>query len=256
MPDWSAKQYLKFADERTRAARDLLAQVRLDNPRLIYDLGCGPGNSTELLVTAYPDAEIVGVDSSPNMLATARASLADLRFVEGDLSVWRPDRRADLLFANAIFQWVPNHLSVLRDLADDLSVGGALAVQMPNNFKELSHALMRETAAEGPWKGKLADALAARDVLPSPKAYYDVLKPAVKRVDIWETSYCHPLNGPGAIVEWLKGSGLRPFLDPLSEGEKTKFLEIYEQQLAIAYPAAIDGKSLLRFPRLFIIAQR
>src|SRR5690242_5338598 len=110
MSDWSAKQYLKFADERTRAARDLLAQVRLADPRLIYDLGCGPGNSTALLAEAYPDAEIIGVDSSPNMLETARTNLPRLQFVEGNLTIWRPDRRADLIFANAVFHWIPNHV--------------------------------------------------------------------------------------------------------------------------------------------------
>jgi trans-aconitate 2-methyltransferase len=256
MSDWSAKQYLKFADERTRAARDLLAQVPLSDPQLVFDLGCGPGNSTALLAEAYPYAEIIGVDNSPDMLATARATLPDRQFIEGDLSIWRTDRRADLIFANAVFQWVPGHVGVLREFVEDLKEGGVLAVQMPNNLDEPSHLLMRETAGEGPWKTKLADASAARDMLPPARAYYDALKPVAKRVDIWETAYYHPLDGAPAILEWLKGTGLRPFIDPLEAKEKANFLARYEEKIAIAYPRAADGKSLLRFPRLFIVAQR
>jgi len=256
LSDWSARQYLKFADERTRAARDLLARVHLDKPRLVYDLGCGPGNSTELLVAAYPDAEIIGVDSSPDMLATARKALPGHQFIEADLSVWRPDRSADLLFANAVFQWVPNHVTGLRELAERLGESGVIAVQMPNNLMEPSHAFMRETASEEPWRKKLKNALAARDALPPASVYYDALKSVAKRVDIWETAYYHPLDGASAIVEWLKGSGLRPFLDPLSEEERAAFLKRYEGRIATAYPAARDGKSLLRFPRLFIVARR
>lgn len=256
MSDWSAKQYLKFADERTRAARDLLAQVPLSDPQLIYDVGCGPGNSTALLAAAYPKAEIIGVDNSPDMLATARTALKDRQFIEGDLSIWRTDRRADLVFANAVFQWVPGHVGVLREFVEDLKEGGVLAVQMPHNLGEPSHLLMRETAEEGPWRAKLVDASQARDLLPPARIYYEALKPVAKRVDIWETAYYHPLDGAPAIMEWLKGTGLRPFLDPLDANEKTAFLALYEKKIAAAYPQAGDGKSLLRFPRLFIVAQR
>jgi trans-aconitate 2-methyltransferase len=256
LSDWSARQYLKFADERTRAARDLLAQVPLAEPRLIYDLGCGPGNSTALLAEAYPDAEIIGVDNSHDMLSAARAALPDRQFIEGDLSIWRTDRRADLVFANAVFQWVPGHVGVLREFVEDMKEGGVLAVQMPYNLDQPSHVLMRETAAEGAWKTKLADAAKARDILPSAMAYYETLKPVATRMDIWETDYYHPLDGAPAIMEWLKGTGLRPFLDPLDAGEKAAFLSVYEKKIAAAYPRAGDGKSLLRFPRLFIVAQR
>jgi trans-aconitate 2-methyltransferase len=151
---------------------------------------------------------------------------------------------------------VPGHVGVLREFVEDLSHGGVLAVQMPHNLGEPSHLLMRETAAEGPWKSKLVDAAQARDILPPATAYYDALKPVAKRVDIWETAYYHPLDGAPAIREWLKGTGLRPFLDPLDPSEKAAFLKLYEKKIAAAYPGAGDGKSLLRFPRLFIVAQR
>src|SRR5690349_17083690 len=120
MADWSSTQYLKFADERTRAARDLLAQVPLRAARLVYDLGCGPGNSTELLIERYPEARIVGVDSSPDMMAKARQSCPQAHFIAGDLATWQPPEEADLLFANAVFQWVPGHLRVLRRLTATL----------------------------------------------------------------------------------------------------------------------------------------
>lgn len=256
MTDWSPSQYLKFADERTRAARDLLAQVPLDSARHVYDLGCGPGNSTELLVRRFPDAEVVGIDTSKAMLGAARKVLPGCRFETGDLADWNPGHKADLLFGNAVFQWVPDHRSVLKRLLSDLADGGVLAVQMPDNVDEPSHALMRETARDGRWAEKLAPAAGARDMLAPTSAYYDLLKPHAARVDIWHTHYNHPLDGPHGVVEWLRSTGLRPFLEPLSSAERDEFLACYQERIAEAYPPRNDGKVLLRFPRLFIVAVR
>lgn len=253
MADWSAAQYLKFADERTRAARDLLAQVPLATPRLAYDLGCGPGNSTELLIGRYPKARVIGVDSSPDMLAKARQSYPQAEFIEGDLASWQPPEQPDLLFANAVFQWVPDHLFVLRRLLDALQKGGVLAVQMPDNLDEPSHVAMRETAAAGPWAPKFAKPVRVRAGLPLPAGYYDALKPAATHVDIWHTIYNHPLDGPDGIVEWVKGTGLRPYIDPLTADERQAYLAQYRERIAEDYPLAADGKILLRFPRLFIV---
>ncbi len=253
MADWSSTQYLKFADERTRAARDLLAQVPLKTPRLAFDLGCGPGNSTELLIQRYPEARIVGVNSSPDMLAKARQSCAYADFIEGDLASWQPPEEPDLLFANAVFQWVPNYLRVLSRLIAALPNGGVLAVQMPDNHDEPSHVAMRETAAEGPWAEKLKKLGRVRDRLPAPATYYGALKPEVARVDIWHTIYNHPLDGADGIVEWVKGTGLRPYLDPLDAEERRAYLAQYRARITKAYPTASDGKALLRFPRLFIV---
>ncbi|HTN96546.1 MAG TPA: trans-aconitate 2-methyltransferase [Nordella sp.] len=251
MADWSPTQYLKFADERTRAARDLLAQVPLERARSVYDLGCGPGNSTALLIERFPDARITGVDSSPGMLAEARQAYPQVRFVEGDLSNWRPEEGADLLFANALFQWVPDHLKVLQRLLMVLPKDGVLAVQMPDNLDEPSHVAMRETAVSGPWAGKLEEV--GREHLPAPTIYYDELKPHAARVDIWHTIYNHPIDGARGIVEWVKGTGLRPYIDPLDADERQAYLAAYEARIAKAYPLARDGKVLLRFPRLFIL---
>jgi len=253
MADWSSTQYLKFADERTRPARDLLAQVPLKAPHLVYDLGCGPGNSTELLIARYPEARITGLDSSPDMLAKARRSYPHAHFIEGDLASWQPMEEPDLLFANAVFQWVPDHLEVLGRLLATLPKGGVLAVQMPDNLDEPSHVAMRATAAEGPWAAKLRKLGQPRDRLPSPATYYGALKPQAAQVDIWHTIYNHPLMGADGIVEWVKGTGLRPYIDPLDQDEREGYLAQYRASIAKAYPLTSDGKVLLRFPRLFIV---
>ncbi len=254
--DWSARQYLKFEDERTRPSRDLLAQVPLNSPRIVFDLGCGPGNSTELLVERYPQAEVAGLDSSPDMLRQARERLPGCDFLAADLAHWRPPERTDLLFANAVFQWVPDHPKVLRRLLEGLPVGGVLALQMPDNTAEPALALMREVAAGGSWAADLAAAAAARDDLPTPAAYYDLLRPVCARLDIWHSVYNHVMAGPEAIVEWFRGSGLRPFLSPLDDDMRRDFVAAYTARIARAYPPCFDGRVLLRFPRLFIVAVR
>lgn len=254
--DWSSQQYLKFADERTRAARDLLAQVPLTEPQFVYDLGCGPGNSTELLVERFAKAKITGIDSSPDMLAAACKALPRLAFESGDLAQWMPKGQADLLFANAVFQWVPDHLAVLRRLLGSLSPEGVLAVQMPDNIDEPSHALMRETAANGPWAERLRDASLVRARMAKPATYYEQLRPLCQHLDIWHIIYNHPLEGHAAIVEWLKSTGLRPYLNALSPGERSDFIAAYQERLEVAYPLMPDGRTLLRFPRLFVVAVR
>ena len=256
MADWSPSQYLKFAGERNRPARDLLAQVPLPSPDTIYDLGCGPGNSTGLLIERFPKARITGIDNSPAMIAEARKTCSGASFALGDLSQWLPEQAPDLLFSNATFQWVPDHLEVIARLSETLKPGGVIAVQMPDNLGEPSHRLMAETAEQGPWREKLSQASAARDLLPSPSAYHARLKPLFARLDIWHTIYNHPLQGARGIVEWVRSTGLRPFLNPLEPKEQEAFLADYERRLIEAYPANRQGTVLLRFPRLFIVGAR
>lgn len=256
MSDWSANQYLKFEDERTRPPRDLLAQVPLARASRVVDMGCGPGNSTELLLARYPDAEVSGLDSSPAMLKQARERLPKCRFVEADLSTWVPAERTDLLFGNAVFQWVPDHPAVLRRLLEGLPAGGALAVQMPDNTDEPALALMREVAGRGPWAKSSAVNHAARDELPRPGAYYDLLRPSCSGLDIWHTIYNHVMADHAAIVEWFKGSALRPFLSALDPATGKDFAAAYLDELKRHYPVCQDGKVLLPFPRLFILAVR
>jgi len=252
--DWSARQYLKFEDERTRPARDLLAQIPLTAPRRVVDIGCGPGNSTELLATRWPQAKITGLDTSPDMLSQARARLPAAEFTLADIATWTPTSDTDVLYANASLQWLPDPVAVMERLLQALPEGAALAVQMPDNVGEPSHRLMRETAADGPWTERLKGV--ARDPLPGIAAFYDRLKPHATRLDIWHTNYNHPLAGAPAIVEWFKSTALRPFLNPLPEDEREAFTAAYTARIAKAYPEQFDGKVLLRFPRLFIVAVR
>ena len=256
MSDWSASQYLKFEDERTRPPRDLIAQIPLARAARVVDMGCGPGNSTELLLARYPDAEVIGLDSSPNMLAQARERLPQCTFVEADLSTWSPVKGTDVLFANAVFQWVPDHPAVLRRLMEALPSGGVLAVQMPDNTDQPALALMREVASRGPWAKSSSVNHAARDELPRPAAYYDLLKPVATRLDIWHTIYNHVMGGPEAIVEWFKGSALRPFLSALDPAMGEEFLAAYLAEIKQHYRPRHDGKVLLPFPRVFIVAVR
>ncbi|WP_188584171.1 trans-aconitate 2-methyltransferase [Azorhizobium oxalatiphilum] len=256
MADWNARLYLSFEDQRTRPARDLVAQIPLDAARRVVDLGCGPGNSTELLAARYPEAEVIGIDTSPDMLATARRRLPHTTFIEADVATYSLPQPADIILANAVLQWVPDHQALFPRLLGQLSEGGVLAVQMPDNLNEPTHAGMRKVASEGPWAAKLAEATTARTVLPPASQYYDLLAPLATRVDIWRTTYHHPLESPTAVVEWMKGTGLRPFLDPLDKDEQAAFLAAYEAQIAQDYPPRTDGKVLLAFPRLFIIAGR
>lgn len=245
--DWNARQYLKFEDDRTRPARDLLAAVPLEQAQIAVDLGCGPGNSTELLIDRFPDAGVIGLDSSKDMLRQARERLPRCTFLEANLETWVPRENVDLLFANAVFQWIPDHQMVMRRLIGGLPEGGVLAVQMPDNTREPSHMLMQELAP-------LAEA--ARTDLPGPETYYDLLKPLCRRVEIWHTIYNHVMAGPEAIVEWFKGSALRPFLSALDPPAADDFLAAYTAEIARRYPARSDGRVLLRFPRLFIVATR
>ena len=254
MADWSPSTYLKFEDERTRPARDLLAQVPFDRPRHVVDMGCGPGNSTELLVERFAGSQVIGLDNSPNMLAEARLRLPKVRFETADASTWVPDAGTDVVFANAIYQWVPNHIEALQNILGAMTDGGVLAVQMPDNMAEPSHQLMRDVAADGPWADSLRSA--ARAPLPPVRTYYDALKPHATRLEIWHTAYNHVLDDAAAIVEWVRATGLRPFIDPLSPEDRGEFLARYHAAITKAYPQTVDGKVLLRFPRLFIVAVR
>src|ERR1700744_5250768 len=253
MADWNAEQYLKFEDERTRPSRDLLAQIPLADARKVVDIGCGPGNSTELLVKRWPQAAVTGIDTSADMLKQARERLPKQTFVETNVAHWVPPEKTDVLFANAIFQWVPNHLKQLQRLLGALSPGGVLAVQMPDNLDEPAHVLMREIARLEPWRQTLAESARVRDSLPKPGGYYDTLGPLCTRLEIWHTIYNHVLDDAAAVVEWVKGTGLRPFLDPLGPPDRKQYLAEYPARIAPAYPPQQDGKVLLRFPRLFIV---
>lgn len=253
---WSPEQYLKFEDERTRPANDLLAAVPTNQVEFAVDLGCGPGNSTELLLRRYPSAEILGIDSSEEMIEQASQRLPGCRFEQGDLDTWRSEKKADVLYANASMQWLSGHDKLFPQFMDFLNTNGSLAIQMPDNLEQPTHIAMREVAGDKRWAEKLSKANATRSSLGDASFYYDLLKPHSKRVDIWRTTYHHPLEGIEGIVQWFLGSALRPYLAALNEDEKPQFLEKYREVLARSYKPMSDGVVLLPFPRLFIIATK
>jgi trans-aconitate 2-methyltransferase len=263
---WSAERYVAFEEERTRPARDLLAAISRAQVGIAIDLGCGPGNSTELIAARFPAARITGIDSSPDMVAAARARLPAARFEIADVRAWALRasaqdagsglQAADLIVANAVLQWVPGHAELLPALAARLCPGGWLAVQVPDNLDEPAQKLMREIADDGPWRQKLADADRSRVRIESAAWYYRLLRESCPRVDVWRTTYYHPLAGPEAIVEWFKGTGLLPFLAPLDSAERADYLVRYTRAIERAYPTSSDGMALLPFPRLFIVANR
>jgi trans-aconitate 2-methyltransferase len=254
---WSAAQYVKFEEERTRPVRDLVARIPLARVSSAADLGCGPGNSTEVLRERYPGALVVGVDSSADMIEAARERIPDIDFEIADLRDWRAERPLEVILANAVLQWLPDHEALLPALLARLKPGGALAVQTPDNLDEPTHLLMRDVASAGPWGTKLKDAQAARAASRDAEWYFRFLRAHARHVDIWRTTYFHPLaGGASAVVEWVKGSGLRPFIDPLEAGEREAYLARYQAAIEKAYPAEADGTVLLPFPRLFFIAMR
>jgi trans-aconitate 2-methyltransferase len=250
---WSAAQFLKFEEERTRPVRDLVARIPDLEVRRAADVGCGPGNSTEVLRERWPDALIVGLDSSADMIGAARRRLPSVVEV-ADISDWR-DAGFNVILANAVIHWIPGHDALLPRLLGQLGPGGSLAVQTPDELGEPLHRLMREVAA-GPWAGRLASAEKTREPSRGTDWYFRHLRAHASRVDIWRTTYFHPLAGPSAVVEWVKGTALRPFLDPLQPAERADYLAAYEQAIAEAYPAEADGTVILPFPRLFFVANR
>jgi trans-aconitate 2-methyltransferase len=247
---WSPAQYTKFEQDRTRPVRDLVAAIPTKNLDTAIDLGCGPGNSTEILRARYPDAHITGLDSDPAMIQAARQRLPQIPFQLADLATWQGT--ADLILSNAVLQWLPDHTILLPRLIHRLTQGGLLAIQMPDNLDEPAYRAMRETA--GPDLVRRAEG--QRSIMETATTYYAALKPLCSAVEIWRTTYFHVLENSDAIVEWFRGSGLRPYLATLDDTGKQDFLTRYRDAIAAAYPPNPDGTVLLPFPRLFLVATR
>lgn len=253
-PRWDPSQYLKFGGLRLRPALDLLARIGAEAPATVVDLGCGPGNLAPALTGRWPEAVYVGVDSSAEMLAEARAEHPGHAWVEADVGAWAPDAPVDVLYSNACLQWLEDHASLFPRLVSFLAPGGWLAVQMPRNHAAPSHQAIIETVEDGPWAGRLRPLLRPSPVAP-PEAYYDILVPHVATLDIWETEYLQTLDGDNAVAEWTKGSALKPFLDALDDAEREAFFAAYSARTRRAYPERADGRTLLPFRRQFIVAQ-
>jgi trans-aconitate 2-methyltransferase len=255
---WDPGQYQHFGDERSRPFFDLLARVAAEDPRLVIDLGCGPGTLTATLASRWPGAEVRGIDSSPEMIEAARALPVPegqrLSFALGDVRAWRPSGPVDVIVSNAVLQWVPDHLTVLARWAGFLRPGGWLAFQVPGNFDQPSHAAMREMARSDRWRTLLADVPLNRQAA-DPAEYLDLLARAGLEVDAWETTYLHVLHGEDPVLDWYKGTGLRPVLAALQPDQAAQFLDEYRARMSEAYPAAPYG-TVFPFRRVFVVAAR
>ncbi len=250
---WDPGRYLSYADERGRPFLDLIARVGAVAPRMVVDLGCGPGNLTALLARRWPEAQVVGVDASPEMVAAARAAdPAGVRVELGDLRSWSPPAPVDVLISNATLQWVPGHLDLLPRLVAHVAPGGWFAFQVPGNFSEPSHAIRRQLADEEPYARHLRG-------VPEPAAhdaaeYLSRLQDLGCTVDAWETTYLHVLTGEDPVFRWVTGTGARPTLQALPDDLRAKFEGEFRRRLREAYPARPQG-TVLPFRRVFVVAQ-
>ncbi|MGP1679418.1 MAG: methyltransferase domain-containing protein [Burkholderiales bacterium] len=250
---WDPQQYSRFAGQRLRPALDLIARIPIEHPRTVIDLGCGTGNVTRILRNRWPNAGITGIDGSPQMLAEARKVEAGIGWEQIDVVAWNPPAKFDLLFSNAALHWLGDHPALFARLSGNVAGGGVLAVQMPRNFGAPSHTLIHELAATPPWRDALGGLLRPQPVL-TPEAYYDLLAPNSRTLDIWETEYLQILEGENPVAEWTKGTWLAPLLAALVPDARLAFESEYRRLVAEAYPRRADGKTLFPFRRLFIVA--
>jgi trans-aconitate 2-methyltransferase len=249
---WDPKQYLRYGDERGRAFVELIARVGADDPADVVDLGCGPGNLTRLLTERWPSANVVGIDSSAEMIAAA-ASGARLEFRVGDLRDWEPSRPVDVLVSNATLQWVPGHVSLLPRLVGCVADEGWFAFQVPGNFSSPSHVLLEQLIHSARWSSALGSV--PQPSSHDPAVYLDTLSSWGCEVDAWETTYVHVLRGADPVLEWVKGTALRPLLAALAPGDRTEFLTSYRAMLREAYPPSEVG-TVYPFRRVFAVARR
>lgn len=250
---WDPGQYLAFADLRLRPALDLLARVPVEAPATVVDLGCGAGNVTRILRQRWPDAAVTGVDGSPEMLATAREEDPGIVWQQADIGVWRPEATVDVLYSNAALHWLRDHEHLFPRLLGMVAKGGALAVQMPRNPDAPFQALMTEVARDGAWWDRLAPLLRP-DPVAEPGVYYDLLRSHAAHVELWETTYQQVLSGDNPVLDWVKGSRLRPLLAALDEPARSEFEAEYGVRVRTAYPKLADGGTLFPFRRLFLVA--
>jgi trans-aconitate 2-methyltransferase len=259
MPTWNADQYLKFAGERTQPSRDLAGRIELAAPKRVIDLGCGPGNSTQILVARWPAAYVSGLDSSPAMIEAARREFPEQDWTVGDITAWagQSGEAFDIVFTNAALQWVGEHQTLYPALLGRVTPGGALAVQVPANREAYAHTAMRGLAGSDAWRPYFPEGGVREWRVHDGRFYYDRLAGSAARIDLWYTDYLHVMESVEAIVEWYKGTGLRPFLDALpSDEDRDRFTAEYLERLHPHYPPAADGKVLFLFRRLFLVAYR
>ncbi|MBZ5531754.1 MAG: methyltransferase domain-containing protein [Acidobacteriia bacterium] len=256
MPDWNPELYLKFADQRARPAADLIAQIKIANPKRIIDLGCGPGNSTAQLNKRWPQAHLTGLDSSAEMLAQARQKHPGWTWIESGIESWVAIAPYDLVFSNSALHWVADHGQLLRRLLSYVAPGGALAVQMPNNFHSPVHTAMKEVAESPRWSGILGQE-EEHYAVETPAFYYNALRESASLLNIWETEYLQIMDGPRAVLDWIRSTGMRFYLERLpGEAERLQFEADCLRKIENEYVANDQGKVLFPYKRIFILAYR
>lgn len=256
MIKWNASHYLRYGTERTRAAADLLARIDLQTPHNIVDIGCGPGNSTALLWRRWPESKVVGIDNSPAMITTARETHPDRQWLQCDVSQWNPPTTFGLIFSNAALMWLPEHESLVQRLFSKVANGGALAFQIPSANYAMVRRLIFDISHATQWEQKMHGPRSLL-TMESPAFYYDTLVADASSLDIWETEYMHVMDSHMAIVDWIRSTGLRPFLEVLdTEAEEQTFTNELYQRVTTAYELRLDGKVLFPFRRTFVIAYR
>ena len=254
---WDPDVYATYADERSRPFVELVRRIDVASPADVVDLGCGPGELTATLLRLWPQARVVGVDSSVDMIAAAREHEVDgrLSFVHADVASWAPDGPVDVVVANALLQWVPGHVGLLATFTSWLRPGGALAFQVPDNFDEPSHTLLRELRTSPRWSQRLGAGADRAIGVERPETYLQALVGLGLVADVWQTTYLHVLPGDDAVLEWVKGTALRPVLSALtSEQDRAEFLGDYAALLRVAYPPQPWG-TLFPFRRTFAVGR-
>lgn len=252
MFNWNSDQYLKFKAQRTQPAIDLAKRVADANPQMVIDIGCGPGNSTSVLKSVFPNAKILGIDTSPDMINKAKKTYPDIDFIVGDARDIQD--KYDLIFSNACLQWIPDHKKFIPYLMSRLSAGGTLAVQIPMNGEEPLFRIIRDVVSESDYSFDLSQLI--RQWTLNPDEYYEILSGCSSSFQIWETVYYHDLPNCEAMLEWVKGTHIRPYLAQLSEEDGLVFENEILERTMKTYPIMSDGKVILRFRRFFFTARR
>ncbi|SMC70617.1 methyltransferase domain-containing protein [Sporomusa malonica] len=257
MKDWNPNLYLKFEKERTQPVIDLISRIEKDNPERIIDIGCGPGNSTRQLKNKWPQADITGLDSSPNMIQKAKENLPGLKWVIGDAGADLTQLgKFDIVFSNAAIQWIPNNEQLLPKLFSLLKDSGILAVQVPNITDMGIKIAIQKTVEARKWNEYFVSATAETFYYP-PQFYYDILSRLTSEISLWETHYYHVMDSHKSIVDWYTSTGLRPLLDKLpNEDLRFEFSQDILRNIETEYNFQQDGKVLFRFRRIFFTASK
>lgn len=256
MQTWDPEQYLRFEKERTQPSIDLVARIPLDDPKNIIDIGCGPGNSTQILRRRWPHAGIVGIDKSEKMIAKARADFPDQTWRIADVATMETDTQYDLVFSNAVIQWIPDHNKLIPRLFGFVKEGGMLAVQVPANYESPLHQIILAVARDSKWSSFTSGCGKLLTYLPA-EYYYNLLVSLTRDVAMWETTYYHVLESHQDLVSWYKGTAMKPFLERLtSEKMRGEFEQEVLRESKGHYPLQSDGRVLYPFKRLFFTARK